>query len=91
MRRFTLAALLGLALAMVPAGAMAARNPSTTGLPNQNCEEVELLGGHVPGNSSSSPGAPFNEAGLNTPEGGTGGQHYNEISQYDVACYQVSH
>jgi hypothetical protein len=65
-------------------------SPTGTGLPSQNCEEIELAGGRVPGNSSASKGSPFNEAGLNTPEGGIGGQHYNETSQYDVACYHVS-
>jgi hypothetical protein len=91
MRRFTLAALLALALAAVPAGALAARNPSGKGLPSQNCEEVELTtGSEAPGKASGSIGSPFNEAGLNTPEGGIGGQHYNETSQYDVACFQVS-
>jgi hypothetical protein len=91
MRRFTLAVLLALALAVVPGGALAARNPSGTGLPGQNCEEVELTtGSEAPGKTSTSRGSPFNEAGLNSAEGGIGGQHYNETSQYDVACFQVS-
>jgi hypothetical protein len=46
-------------------------------------------GGTEPGNASLSPGSPFNEPTA-TSLGGTGGQHYNETSQYDVACYQVS-
>ncbi len=49
MYRFMVAALVCAALALVPAVAVAARNP-----------------------------------------GGTGGQHYSEKSQYDVACYQHS-
>ena len=78
---------------LVPAGAAyAARNPSTTGLPSQSCQDIEAASGSgvVPGNSASSPGSPFNEPGINTTNGGTGGQHYNETSQYDVACYQQS-
>lgn len=63
--------------------AFAAANPSGTGHPNQSCEDI----GITPGHSSSSPGSPFNEAG----PGGIGGQHYSETSQYDVACFQVSH
>jgi len=70
--------------------AMAAPNPSGTGLPSQSCQDIEAAGGTVPGKSSLSPGSPFNEPGLNSPNGGIGGQHYSEMSQYDVACYQVS-
>jgi opacity protein-like surface antigen len=91
MRRVILAAILALALA-APAAATAARNPSETGtgLPSQSCQEIEGAGGTVPGHSSSSPGSPFNEPEINSELGGTGGQHYNETSQYDVACFQVS-
>jgi hypothetical protein len=72
------------------APAFAAGNPSGTGLPSQSCQDIEAAGGTVPGNSNSSPGSPFNEAGIDSVDGGIGGQHYNETSQYDVACYQVS-
>jgi hypothetical protein len=72
------------------APALAAGNPSGTGLPSQSCQDIEAAGGTVPGNSSSSPGSPFNEPGINSAAGGIGGQHYNETSQYVVACYQVS-
>ena len=78
---------------LVPAGsAYAARNPSGTGLPSQSCQDIEAASGPsaVPGNAASSPGSPFNEPGINSTNGGTGGQHYNETSQYDVACYQHS-
>jgi hypothetical protein len=82
-----------LAGALVVAGAtpaFAAGNPNGTGLPSQSCQDVEAAGGTVPGNSSSSPGSPFNEPGINSTAGGTGGQHYSATSQYDVACFQVS-
>jgi hypothetical protein len=70
----------------VVAGPVAAGsgNPSGTGLPSQSCQDL----GTYPGNSPLSPGSPFNEPTA-TSDGGTGGQHYNETSQYDVACYQV--
>jgi len=72
---------LGAAL-LVPAGAAtAAANPSGTGRPSQSCEDI---GGATPGHTATSPGAPFNE-GV-----GTGGLHYSETSQYDVACFQLN-
>lgn len=70
--------------------AAVAGNPSGTGPPSQSCQEIEAGGGRVPGQSSSSPGSPFNEPELNSEKGGVGGQHYSERSQYDVACYHVS-
>jgi hypothetical protein len=76
--------------AAAPAGALAAANPSGTGPPNRSCQTVEAAGGTTPGHSASSPGSPFNEPGINSTNGGTGGQHYSQSSQYDVACYQVS-
>lgn len=75
----------------IPATAYAAANPSGTGPPSQSCQDIEAAGGHTPGHASSSPGSPFNEPGINSANGGTGGQHYSEKSQYDVACFQVSH
>ena len=72
------------------AAALAAGNPSGTGPPSQSCQDIEAAGGTTPGHSASSPGSPFNEPGINSTNGGTGGQHYSESSQYDVACYQVS-
>jgi hypothetical protein len=70
-----------------PAAYAGQGNPSQTGTgpPSQSCEDIALAGGTTPGHAASSPGSPFNEAGP-----GTGGQHYTESSQYDVACYHVS-
>lgn len=70
--------------------AFAAGNPSGTGLPSQSCQTIEAAGGTVPGGAGSAPGAPFNEPGINSANGGIGGQHYSQTSQYDVACYHVS-
>jgi hypothetical protein len=90
MRRFMLAMAVCLALAAVPGGALAARNPSGTGPPSQSCQELEAAGAGTPGHAAQSPGSPFNEPEINSEKGGTGGQHYSEKSQYDVACYQHS-
>ena len=81
-----LAAVMGL-VGMGPASA--AGNPSGTGPPFQSCQDQVAGGGVEPGNASASPGSPFNEPSGSNP-GGIGGQHYNEMSQYDVACYQLS-
>jgi hypothetical protein len=74
----------------IPAGTLAAANPSGTGPPSQSCQDIEAAGGTTPGQSASSPGSPFNEPGINSVNGGIGGQNYSESSQYDVACFQVS-
>ena len=70
--------------------ALASGNPSGTGPPSQSCQDIEAAGGTTPGHAASSPGSPFNEPGINSTNGGTGGQHYSEKSQYDVACFHVS-
>jgi hypothetical protein len=89
MRRLILATTAALALAG-PAAALAARDPSGTGPPSQSCQELEAAGGRTPGHAANSPGSPFNEPEINSQNGGTGGQHYSEKSQYDVACFQAS-
>ncbi|HWF24438.1 MAG TPA: hypothetical protein VG275_03265 [Solirubrobacteraceae bacterium] len=71
-------------------GALAAGNPSGTGPPSQSCQSIEAAGGTTPGNAANSPGSPFNEPGINSVNGGTGGLHYSQSSQYDVACFHVS-
>ncbi|WP_441412429.1 hypothetical protein [Arthrobacter sp. 2MCAF14] len=65
-----------------------AANPPGTGKPNQSCQSLEP---NTPGNAANSLGSPFNEPGINSINGGVGGQHYSPTSQYDVACFQVSH
>jgi len=92
MRTTTAAGLLAVLLTVAGAGpAVAAAHPSGTGLPSQSCQDIEAAGGTTPGHASSSPGSPFNEPGIDSVAGGIGGQHYSETSQYDVACFQVSH
>jgi hypothetical protein len=93
MRRLFLITTTSAALAAFgSAGALAAGNPSPTGTgpPGQSCQSIEAAGGTTPGNAASSPGSPFNEPGINSVNGGIGGQNYSPSSQYDVACYQVS-
>ena len=76
------------------AGATGAPN-QTTGQPNQSCQDVVAANGIEPGHAASSPGSPFNEVS------GKGGAAYSAgnahspqttvaVSQYDVACQQVS-
>ena len=92
MKRLLLAAILAVLVLGVssPVALAGGGNPSGTGPPSQSCQEIEAEGGTVPGPSRSSPGSPVNEPGIDSPEGGTGGQHYSERSQYDVACFHVS-
>jgi hypothetical protein len=85
----------GLALAATGTAA-AATNPSGTGQPGQTC--LSGTAPAEPGNAASAPGSAFNETAP-----GTAGTVYagngvsattansgNAVSQYDVACYQVS-
>ncbi len=81
------AAALALSIAAVPA--FAAANPSGTGQPNQSCQA-----------QPSSP-AGFNTAGFTLAANGyagspasptiSNGANGHAVSQYDVACFQVSH
>jgi hypothetical protein len=58
----------------------------STGPPSQSCQSYSAS--TRPGNSAFSPGAPFNEQGINSIPGGTGGANYSPKSQYDVACFE---
>jgi hypothetical protein len=83
------AATLSYALATL---AIAAPNPSGTGQPNQECEDVH------PGQSASAPGSAFNETGKagtvyanpDSTGGLASGGNSHVRSQYDTACYQQS-
>ena len=81
-----------LALASILTGAALADNTGGTGQPNQSCGSSTAP--MTPGNAASAPGSAFNP-------GGTAGSVYagqqpqnsqnpNSVSQYDVACFQVS-
>ena len=80
--------------AIVLAGATAAfadSNPSGTGQPTQSCGSQPS----TPGNAVNAPGSAFNPTGVagtvyagNAPQNST---NPNSVSQYDVACFQVTH
>jgi hypothetical protein len=93
MRRLLVAAIIAVfaVAVLAPAASAGSGNPAGTGPPSRSCQTIELEEeGTAPGHASSSPGSPFNEPEINSEKGGTGGQHYSEKSQYDVACYHVS-
>jgi hypothetical protein len=82
---------LGLSLTVGVAGAvLAAANPNGQGQPSQECDDFAVR----PGHADAAPGSAFNEDG-------NAGTHYageqpqnsknpHSVSQYDVACFQVS-
>ena len=80
------------ALAFGGATAAFASNPPGAGQPSQSCENPATS--TTPGQSASAPGSAFN------PDGQAGSVYAGEqpqnsnnpqsVSQYDVACFQVS-
>jgi ABC-type glycerol-3-phosphate transport system substrate-binding protein len=87
--------LFALLLALCPAAAFAASNPSGTGQPSQTC--LTASAPDEPGNAASARGSAFNEnggiagsvyAGNGISASTAGSTH--AVSQYDVACFQVS-
>jgi hypothetical protein len=65
--------------------------PAVAAQPNQSCQAQPM----TPGNAASAPGSAFNPSGVaGTVYAGTQPQNStnpNSVSQYDVACFQVSH
>ena len=92
MRSTAAAALLAAAILTVAAAApaVAAGNPSGTGLPSQSCQDIVAGGGSTPGPRQHLPRLTVQRTRHRQPQRRHGGQHYNETSQYDVACFQVS-
>ena len=95
MRLFAVMAVACLVM-LAAAGAFAASNPNGAGQPSQTC--LSSTAPSEPGQSANASGSAFNETGP-----GTAGTVYagngvsatkagssNAVSQYDVACYQVS-
>ena len=79
-------------LTLAASGTAFAASTGSTGQPNQSCQAEPSS----PGNAASAPGSAFNE-----DPGGVAGSVYagsqpqnsvnpNSVSQYDVACFQVS-
>jgi hypothetical protein len=93
MRTFVLTLGIACLLSVSAAGTALGADPhaGTTGQPNQSCQAEPA----TPGNSASAPGSAFNTSGVaGTHYAGTQPQNSknpNSVSQYDVACFQVSH
>jgi len=97
MKKFLIGGSIALAILLFSATAsFAAGNPSGTGQPSQTCVTT-VSAANEPGNAGTAPGSAFNE------NGGTAGAVYagngvsattansaHAVSQYDVACYQVT-
>ena len=70
--------------------AHAANTPSPTGQPNQSCE----LTPSTPGNAVNAPGSAFNPNGhagtVYAGEQAQNSKNPKSVSQYDVACFQMS-
>jgi hypothetical protein len=86
------------AVSVIPASAA---SPGTGGQPSQSC--LSSTAPMEPGQAASAPGSAFNEPSSTNPSGGIAGQMYAgngqttstpangaAVSQYDVACFQVS-
>ncbi len=86
MRKWIAAGAIAGALVIGAATPAFADSTGHTGPPSQSCQDFSA--NTRPGHTASSPGSPFNEPGINTTNGGTGGANYSESSQYDVACFQ---
>jgi hypothetical protein len=79
--------------ALAAGPAFGAGNPSGTGQPSQSC--LSSTAPSEPGNAASAPGSAFNENGGIAGSMYAGSQPQNSnnpksVSQYDVACFQVS-
>ena len=86
LRPLILSASLTVGLLVGGAGMAAAANPSGSGQPNASCEDSTLK---PPGFSSGG----FANAELHYAGNGAGSLNANSdkaVSQYDVACYQIS-
>lgn len=94
-RRVTATTMAAAAIVLAgPVAAHAAGNPSPTGTgqPSQSCGSDTAA--MTPGNAAAGPGSAFNPAGkAGTVYAGQQAQNSTNptsVSQYDVACYQVS-
>jgi ABC-type glycerol-3-phosphate transport system substrate-binding protein len=95
-RMFAVGALVAAVFGASGAPALAASNPNGTGQPSQTC--LSSTAPTEPGNAKSASGSAFNETGpgkAGTVYAGNGvsattAGSANAVSQYDVACYQVS-
>ena len=100
MKRFIVkgitATILVVALAFPPVTSVFAASPGTQGQPGQTC--LSSTAPSEPGQAANAPGSAFNETGpgkAGTVYAGNGvsattANSSNAVSQYDVACFQVS-
>jgi hypothetical protein len=93
LRKLVLGITLSSAIILGGASAAFADNPPGTGQPSQSCQNP--ANSTTPGNAASAPGSAFNTSGVagthyagNAPQNST---NPKSVSQYDVACFQVSH
>jgi hypothetical protein len=95
--KYLLMILTTLAVMAVLASTAVAGNPSGQGQPSQTC--LSSTAPQEPGNAASASGSAFNESSPGTAGTVYAGNGANTstpangaaVSQYDVACYQVSH
>lgn len=88
--KLVILAVVVLALCLALVGPALAASPGTGGQPNQSCQAQTS----TPGNAASARGSAFNPNGVaGTMYAGQQPQNSNNpksVSQYDVACFQVS-
>ena len=91
LRKLLLGMSVSSAIMLAGASAAFANSTGSTGQPNQSCQAQPS----TPGNAASAPGSAFNTSGkAGTVYAGTQPQNSKNptsVSQYDVACFQVSH
>lgn len=88
--RIGFAVLLASLLMLIPMSTIFAASPGNRGQPNQSCQ-VSLV---TPGNAAVAPGSAFNPGGVaggvyaGSPSNIKDNLH--AVSQYDVACFQLT-
>jgi hypothetical protein len=94
MRKRLTAVIAGALLLFSFAGTALATSTGTRGQPNQTC--LSSTAPSEPGQAASAPGSAFNETGpgqagtVYAGEQPQNSNNPNSVSQYDVACFQVS-
>ncbi len=81
-----------LVLSLALVGPALADSPGTTGQPNQSCGSANAAS--TPGSAATAPGSAFNPNGVAgsvyAGEQPQNSRNPQSVSQYDVACFQVS-
>jgi hypothetical protein len=89
-RKLILGVTVSTAILVAGAGAAFADTTGSNGQPSQSCQAQPS----TPGHAASAPGSAFNTSGkAGTVYAGTQPQNStnpNSVSQYDLACFQVS-